>query len=103
MRHFRAGTFSAPRGEVVHADADVQHALADAIGEHPSVDARPQRPLIVGATQELAHGRLDRVRRPARQLDEIGVHGSARRIVKGQEQGGAVAHRALGDGRPEAH
>ena len=42
--HFIAGKRSAPRVRLVHADTHVQHALAQAVGEHLEVEAGAEVP-----------------------------------------------------------
>ena len=85
---------------VEDADAHVEHALADALGEQLQIDARADLPVGAALLEDLEHGGIDGGRRLAGQLGQI-LARVGRRLVERQEQSSAVAHGARGDGLAE--
>ena len=85
---------------VEDADPDVEHALADPLGEQLEVDSGPDLTGAPSRFEDLGHGGVDRSRRLAGELGQL-LTGVGRRVVQRQEQRGAMAHGARGNGLTE--
>ena len=82
-----------------HADAHVQHGLAQPVGEDEQVEPRPKPPLFLSPGEEGMHRSVDLVLGPCGQSGEFtAVDGGW--LIVGQQQGRTVTNGAFGDLHP---
>src|SRR4051794_4499728 len=85
---------------VEHADADVQHALADPLGQQLEIDAGPDLSGRVPSLEDREHGGVDGRRRLASQITELVARGR-RGVVQREQQRSPMTNCAYGDGLAE--
>jgi hypothetical protein len=78
-----------------NVETDLQHGLADPIGQHPQVDIGPDVATPPRCPQGLVHRLQNRRRAALRPFDEFGV--GARSFIQRDLYGGAMRDRATCD------